>query len=93
MNNRFDNHPFNKVIKTKKKSSQYNRWCMIRQQINKGFPMYKPWYDNFTVFLLWCAQNGYKSDLQLVRKDKTKGYYPDNCYFAENSSINPKLID
>ena len=41
------------------------------------------WKDDPVAFVNWAKENGYKENLQLVRKDKNKGFYPENCDFLE----------
>lgn len=41
------------------------------------------WKDDPVAFVKWAKENGYKEKLQLARKDKNKGYYPENCVFLE----------
>ncbi len=41
------------------------------------------WKDDPVAFFNWANQDGYKEGLQLVRKDKEDGYYPENCAFLK----------
>jgi hypothetical protein len=41
------------------------------------------WKGDPVPFVNWAKQNGYKEGLQLVRKDKLDGYYPENCAFLK----------
>lgn len=41
------------------------------------------WKDDPVAFVNWAKENGYEENLQLVRKDKDKGFYPENCVFLE----------
>ena len=41
------------------------------------------WKDDPVAFVNWANENGYKENLQLVRKDKDKGFYPENCEFLQ----------
>lgn len=41
------------------------------------------WKDDPVAFVNWAKQNGYKEGLELVRKNKDDGYYPENCVFLE----------
>ncbi|WP_409290631.1 hypothetical protein [Peribacillus sp. SCS-37] len=43
----------------------------------------KEWKDDPVAFVNWANAIGYKEGLQLVRKNKNKGYYPDNCVFLD----------
>lgn len=40
------------------------------------------WKNSFKLFLLWCAKNGYKNGLYLIRIDKNKNFEPNNCAFS-----------
>lgn len=37
-------------------------------------------------FIKWALKNGYKPELDLDRKDNTKGYSPDNCRFITHQA-------
>lgn len=41
------------------------------------------WKEDPVAFVDWAKQNGYKEELQLVRKDKIDGYHPGNCAFLK----------
>lgn len=43
------------------------------------------WREDSVEFVNWAKQNGYKEGLELVRKDKDDGYYPENCVFLEKT--------
>jgi hypothetical protein len=44
------------------------------------------WKDDPVAFEGWAKQNGYKEGLELVRKNKDDGYYPENCVFLEKKN-------
>jgi hypothetical protein len=46
------------------------------------------WKDDPVTFVNWAKKNGYKDGLQLVRKDKEEGYYPENCAFLTKEEVN-----
>lgn len=46
------------------------------------------WKDDPVAFVNWAKLNGYKEGLQLVRKDKEDGYYPENCVFLKIEEAN-----
>lgn len=46
------------------------------------------WKDDPVAFVRWAKQNGYKEGLQLVRRDKTDGYSPENCTFLKIEDAN-----
>lgn len=43
-------------------------------------------WNDFLVFKQWALQNGFKEELELDRKDNTKGYSPDNCRWATRNT-------
>lgn len=45
------------------------------------------WKDDPVAFVEWANENGYQENLQLARKDKNKGYYPENCVFLEKHEV------
>lgn len=48
----------------------------------KGIKVYEPWHDRET-FRQWALENGYIKGLRLNRKDTSKDYTPDNCFWGE----------
>lgn len=46
------------------------------------------WKDDPVPFIDWANKNGYQEGLQLVRKDKEDGYYPENCAFLKIEEAN-----
>ena len=49
----------------------------------KGIKVCDEWHDR-EVFKQWARENGYSKELKLCRKDFSKDYAPDNCYFGES---------
>ncbi len=47
----------------------------------KGIQLYKPWLEDRQKFVDWAIKAGYILGQALVRKDATKDFTPDNCYF------------
>ncbi|MBL5801289.1 hypothetical protein HV419_16580 [Bacillus sporothermodurans] len=41
------------------------------------------WREDPVAFVNWAAHNGYQEGLELARKDKDDGYYPENCIFVK----------
>ena len=82
-------HPFSRTTKKpKQKHRLYYRWCNI---IKKG-AVCQEWSANYLVFLVWATQNGYKDGYYLTRKDKDKGFEPENCFWGEHkNSMEPSL--
>lgn len=50
----------------------------------KGIKVCPEWHDK-SVFYEWCKKNGWVPGMRVARKDNTKDFEPDNCYFAEQS--------
>ena len=48
----------------------------------KGIKVCDEWHDR-EVFRKWALENGFKKGLRLCRKDSTKDYTPENCFFGE----------
>jgi len=46
------------------------------------------WKEDPVAFVKWAKQNGYADGLQLVRKDKKDGYFPENCAFLKIEEAN-----
>lgn len=49
----------------------------------KGIEVCDEWKDR-EKFRKWCKENGWNKNLRLNRKDGSKNYCPDNCYFGDN---------
>lgn len=49
----------------------------------KGIRVYEPWH-NRDVFRAWAVENGYIKGLRLCRRDSSKDYTPENCFFGES---------
>lgn len=45
------------------------------------------WKDDPVAFVNWAKENGYQEHLQFARKDKDKGFYPENCAFLEKQEV------
>jgi len=64
----------------------YNPDCLTYKYFGeKGIKVCDEWHDR-EVFRKWARENGFKKGLRLCRKDNTKDYTPDNCYFGEGYS-------
>jgi hypothetical protein len=46
------------------------------------------WKDDPVACVNWAKANGYEENLSLARKDKNKGYYPENCLFLQKKEVN-----
>lgn len=62
-------------------------WRFMRSEhLNGRAQMCEEWFNDFETFRTWALGNGYKHDdpnfmYTLQRKDKTKSYCPENCFF------------
>lgn len=67
----------------------HNSWRAMKNRCNdsyfqsqyyydKGISFYNGW-NNYSDFMKWALNNGYKEGLQIDRIDNSKGYYPENC--------------
>ncbi len=52
-------------------------------EIYQGPGTHDPAWDDFATFAAWSAENGYAPDLSLDRIDNSRGYWPDNCRWAD----------
>jgi len=48
----------------------------------RGLTVCKEWKDSFETFHKWAKENGHSKELEIDRKDNSKGYEPDNCRFV-----------
>lgn len=71
---------------------------MMRRCYNKNSVSYKDygargikvcdeWKDK-EIFKKWCIKNGWTKDLRLNRKDSSKDYCPENCFFGNKNCKN-----
>lgn len=50
--------------------------------VNRGITVCPEWLEDSSIFIEWALKNGYQKGLSLDRIDNSKGYYPDNCRWA-----------
>lgn len=75
------------------KTKEYKVWKTMRlkcygsnlENRYKGLNLWicDEWREDPEAFVSWAKQNGYQKGLELVRKDKNDGFYPENCVFLE----------
>lgn len=67
----------------------YKRWSSMRNRVSPKWTDRKSYYEKgiticseweyYSAFKKWALANGFSSELELDRKDNSKGYYPENC--------------
>jgi hypothetical protein len=58
----------------------------------KGVTVCEEWL-NFKTFYDWSIANGYQQGLSLDRKERNKGYFPDNCRWSSIKEQNNNKTD
>lgn len=84
--------------KRQKRERLYNIYSNMRQRClnpnstfyyrygGRGITICPEWLNSFSAFKEWALQNGYRGDLSIDRIDNDKGYSPDNCRWADQST-------
>lgn len=71
-----------------------NRCKTTQSYVSKGIKVCNEWED-FEPFKNWAFENGFDSELQLIRIDLSQGYNPDNCKWVtphEAKAVKSRLI-
>lgn len=56
----------------------YRHWCNVHRDTDE------PLFEEYDTFYAWSMENGYKLGARLVRRDATKPYNPENCFWIWN---------
>lgn len=57
---------------------------------NKGIKVCEDWTNDFSKFVKWSLENGYKKGLTIDRIDSSKDYSPENCQWISRSENSRK---
>lgn len=81
-------------IGKKTRTPLYDAWRRLREKcLNPNHPAFKwlggrgisvttEWVDDFGAFETWAKAAGYKVGYFLVRRDRSKGFNADNCFWS-----------
>lgn len=72
----------------------YRVWASMKSRCNdpnnanyhgRGISVCEAW-QTFEPFHTWALSHGYKDGLSIDRRDNSKGYSPDNCWWTDNTN-------
>lgn len=78
----------------------YNVWTGMKMRCynpqNRSYPRYggrgikvcDEWLNDFKSFYEWAMNNGYADNLSIDRIEVSKGYFPENCRWADSKTQN-----
>jgi hypothetical protein len=70
--------------------SQTKLYAKYKEICHSGEEVSPEWLSDFTVFKSWAIANGYEQKKVICRKDKRKGFCPENCIMGKSGEQNKK---
>lgn len=77
-----------------KKRCYNSKHKMYKYYGGRGISICDEWIKSFTIFKMWCFENGWKKGLEIDRRDNDGDYTPENCRFVthKENMHNQKLL-